>query len=465
MPPEQATAARLRRIVVDTSDPDWALSLPRLLTPAEGPVDTVRGIIADVRRRGDAALRELTARLDGVATDAIVVSRHQIDEAMQRTASEVVDSLRVAADRIERFHRHQRREPVTLTEPGSTILSYETPVDAAGCYVPGGRAAYPSTLLMTAVPARVAGVERIAVCVPPARETGTISDVTLAAAAVAGVDEVYAVGGAQAIAAMAYGTESIDRVDVVAGPGNMYVATAKALVAGDVGVAAAFAGPSEIVVVADGSVPARFVAVDLMVQAEHGPDGLAWLVCADVAVADAVDEELAALVAESPRAAEIGATLMHNGYCVVVDDPAAAVAVADRIAPEHLQLMVRDAAELAGKVRHAGAIFVGPMSPASLGDYAAGPSHVLPTHGTARFASALTTADFVRQHHVVTFDADGLVGLGPHVERLAMAEGLTSHAQSIRMRLDSITGGDSSVSSKLEAGPLTSGSSSTDRLQ
>jgi len=409
-------------------------SLPRPEVAGEGPVAAVRSIIGRVRDDGDAALVALTAEFDGVTLDSIRVPADELQAAHDRTPVAVRDALRFAADRIAAFHRHQLTEPVTWSEGGTVIRSFAKAVGRVGCYVPGGLAAYPSTLLMTAVPARVAGVAAIAVCVPPARDTGRVADVTLAAAVIAGVDEVYAVGGAQAIAALAYGTASIAPVDVICGPGNRYVAIAKQEVAGAVGVAAAFAGPSEIVVVADAGAPADFVAADLLVQAEHGPDGLAWLVCWSDDVADAVDAAVATQVAAAPRRAEIEATLASAGYAVICDGPDQALDVVNAIAPEHLQLMVADPEALTGGVDNAGAIFCGPWAPASLGDYVAGPSHVLPTHGTARFSSALTVADFVKHHHVVTVDRAGFDLLAPAVDAIATAEGLDAHAASVRIR-------------------------------
>jgi histidinol dehydrogenase len=287
---------------------------------------------------------------------------------------------------------------------------------------------------MTAVPARVAGVDEVVVCVPPGSD-GLIPDATLAAAAVAGVDAVHPVGGAQAIAALAYGTASIDPVDVIVGPGNVYVAVAKQEVAGAVGIPVGFTGPSEVVVIADATVPPEFAAVDVVVQAEHGPDGLAWLITWDEAVAAAAEGAIEEIVAASPRRSDIEATLAVAGICVLVDGPVEALAVADEIAPEHLQLMCADAGELALKVRNAGAVFCGPWSPASLGDYMAGPSHVLPTAGTARFAGALTVSDFTKDVHVVTADRTAIERLGPHIVTLAEVEGLDAHAESVRMRL------------------------------
>jgi histidinol dehydrogenase len=286
---------------------------------------------------------------------------------------------------------------------------------------------------MCAAPARVAGVPQIVLCVPPAAD-GRIDDATLAAAAVAGVDEVYRVGGAQAVAAMAYGTESIRPVDAIVGPGNRYVAEAMRQVSGVVGTPAGFAGPSEVLVVAGPETPPAFAAIDLAVQAEHGPDGLSWLVSWDAEVLDAIDAELTAIVAQSPRRVALEATLASGGYACLVDGPEEAVAVANVVAPEHLELMLDDARRLLPLVQAAGAVFLGPWSPASLGDYVAGPNHVLPTNRTARFASALSTRDFLRHIHVVEADRSGLDLLGPHVVALASAEGLAAHAQSIERR-------------------------------
>ena len=409
--------------------------LPRPKVDADEPVAAVRSIIAEVRERGDRALFELTARFDGVELSSLAVPREDLHAAVEALDPEVRGALELARDRIAAHHRAQLQEPVEHSSDGVRIRSYRRPVDRAGCYVPGGRAAYPSTLLMTAVPARVAGVEEVVVCVPPDRATGSVAPVTLAAAAIAGVDEVYAVGGAQAVAALAHGTESIRPVDVICGPGNKYVAIAKQEVAGTVGVAAAFAGPSEVVVVADGTVPPELAAVDVILQAEHGPDGLAWLITWDEAVADAVTEQVARLVASAPRREDIEATLAEGGYAVVVDSPEAAIRIADLVAPEHLELLCADPERLVPLVRNAGAIFCGPWSPASIGDYVAGPSHVLPTHGTARFASALTVDDFTKHHHVVTVDEVAYDdGVADAVEVLARAEGLDEHARSIELR-------------------------------
>ena len=408
--------------------------LPRPEPASAGPLEAVRSIVAAVRKGGDDALRELTERFDGVRPDSLTVAPAEISEAAARTPADVRDALAAAVDNVAAYHRHQLLDDVLHEQDGLAIRERHLPVRRAGCYVPGGRAAYPSTLIMTAVPARVAGVEQIAVCVPPGPD-GRVADVTLAAAAAAGVTEVHPVGGAQAIAALAYGTESIPPVDMIAGPGNAYVALAQREVAGVVGIPAAFAGPSEVVVVADATSDAAFAAADVILQAEHGPDGLAWLVTWDIATADAVEAEVGRLAARADRQSEIQATLRRSGYSVLCSSAEQAIEVVNEIAPEHLELMVADPEALVPLVRNAGAVFCGPWAPASLGDYAAGPNHVLPTDGTARFAGALSVRDFLKSMHIVTADGPGLRRLAPHVIALADAEGLPAHAESVRLRL------------------------------
>ena len=415
-------------------------ALPRPDARGPEPVDAVREILAEVRDRGDAAIRELTARFDGVDQQDPRVPADELERALASTPTELVDALTAARDAIRDFHETQVRGPHRYERDGVVVEGRSVPVGRAGVYVPGGRAAYPSTVLMTAVPAQVAGVDEVVLCVPPDRTTGSIAPVTLAAAALAGIDEVYAIGGAQAIGALAYGTETIRPVDVIAGPGNIWVAVAKREVAGVVGVAAAFAGPSEIVVVADDTTPPTYAAVDVIVQAEHGPDGLAWLITWSDAAADAIDAAVGQLVAEAPRRSEIEATLSSNGWLALVDGPEQALAVSNLIAPEHLQLMSADPEALVPGVRNAGAVFCGPLAPASVGDYIAGPSHVLPTHGTARFAGALTVDDFVKQVHAISLDRAAFDKVAPFVERLAEAEGFDAHAQSIRVRREPLDG-------------------------
>jgi histidinol dehydrogenase len=413
-----------------------AARLPRPRLDEDGPVIAVREILSRVRREGDRALLDLTERFDGARLDGFTVPISEMKAALDRIPTELREALEVAADHIETYHRAHVPAAASLHQAGVEIRSRTVPVDRAGCYVPGGRARYPSTVLMTAIVAKVAGVPQVVLATPPAAD-GTIPDSTLAAAALAGVDEVYRMGGAQAVAALAYGTETVDPVDVIVGPGNAYVAIAKREVAqeGLVGVPSSFAGPSEVVVVADGSVAADFAAIDVIVQAEHGPDGLAWLISWEPDVLDAVDHAIGRLVAGNPRRRDIEATFASGGHAVLVDTPADAIAVSNAIAPEHLQVMVADPEALIPLVRHAGAVFTGAWSPASVGDYVAGPSHVLPTFGSARFGEALTVSDFTKQVHVVHVDKNGLRALGAYVVTLAEEEGLPAHADSIRLRL------------------------------
>jgi histidinol dehydrogenase len=423
----------LRRIDLRGTTGDLRSALPRPADEQERSSDAVAAIIADVKAGGDSAVRRLTERFDHVVLDDLRVPASEIRAALERVSPELRAALQVAHDRILAYHAHEAAPVDDFESGGITVSHIIRPVERAGCYAPGGRARYPSTVLMCAVPARVAGVPEVILCVPPG-SNGQVDDATLAAAAIAGVDEVYRIGGAQAIAAMAYGTESIAPVDVIVGPGNRYVAEAKRQVSGVVGVASAFAGPSEVVVIADADTPPELAAIDLVVQAEHGPDGLAWLVTWADEVADEVVAEVDRLVASSPRRADLEATLGHGGYVVLVDGPAQALAVSNVVAPEHLELLVDDATSLLPLVKAAGAVFLGKFSPASVGDYLAGPNHVLPTNRTARFASALRVDDFRRHIHAVSVEEKALTELGPHVVTLAEVEGLPAHAESVRLR-------------------------------
>jgi len=413
--------------------PRLGAALPRPPAASLFPTDEVRAIVEEVRGGGDAAVRALTERFDGVRLGSLRVPVQELGAARAAVPDALRRALEMAHDRILAYHRHEPTPAAAFALDGVEVRRLVRPVGRAGLYAPGGRARYPSTVLMCAVPARVAGVDELVLCVPPGPD-GHVPTETLAAAAVAGVDEVYAVGGAQAVAAMAYGTETIAPVDVIAGPGNRYVAEAKRQVAGIVGVPSAFAGPSEVVVIADGSSPAVFAAVDLVVQAEHGPDGLAWLVTWSPAFADEVAGAVEDLVARSPRRSDLEATLASGGYAVVVDGPEAALAVSNTVAPEHLELQVEEGEALLAGVRCAGAVFLGPFAPAAVGDYVAGPNHVLPTARTARFASALSVDDFRTHVHAVTMDAAALARLAPAVVALAEAEGLDAHALSVRLR-------------------------------
>ncbi|MGI9033894.1 MAG: histidinol dehydrogenase [Acidimicrobiales bacterium] len=425
----------LTRLDLRGADGDLRARLPRRPAPGPGPVEAVREILGAVEARGDTAVREYTARFDGVVVDDLRVPAAALESALAETPAELRRALETARDSIAAFHREQVRVDSCHERDGVVVRELRRPVTRAGLYVPGGRARYPSTVLMTAVPARVAGVAELVLCVPPDPD-GSVAAVTLAAAALAGVDEVYRCGGAQAVGAMAYGTETIRAADVIVGPGNVYVSVAKREVAssGLVGIPSGYAGPSEVVVVADETTPVALAAIDVVVQAEHGPDGLAWLVTWSPEMADAVSAEVASLVAESPRRADLEATLDGGGYAAVVDGPEQALAVANVIAPEHLQLMCADAEELLPLVRNAGAVFCGTSAPAAIGDYVAGPSHVLPTAGSARFSSGLSVDDFIRSVHAVTLDEVALARLAPHVVAIAEAEGLAAHAASVTLR-------------------------------
>jgi histidinol dehydrogenase len=395
-------------------------------------LDAVREILGEVRARGDDALRELTERFDGCRIGELRVPSDELRHALEEAPTEFRAALDYARDEITAYHQAQVGDGVHVERDGVLLRELVVPVDRAGLYVPGGRAAYPSTVLMTAIPARVAGVPELALCVPPDRD-GKVPAATLAAAALVGVDEVYRVGGAQAIAALAYGTKSIRPVDIVVGPGNVYVTLAKRELAGVVGIES-LSGPSELVVVADAAADPALVAADLLAQAEHGPDGAAVLVTWDERVADAVDEAIAALLADAPRRAEIESTLTSGGRAVVVDGPEAAVEAANTIAPEHLELMTADPEALVAQVRNAGAVFCGQWSPAAVGDYVAGVNHVLPTARTARYASALRVDTYRKHVHVVTLDRAALARVTPYVRAFAEVEGLDAHGRSVTLR-------------------------------
>jgi len=414
---------------------DLSGHLPEPPATDEGPAGSVRDILALVRAGGDTALRDLTERFDGVRIDELRVPDGEVTAALERIRPDLRRALEVAYENIVDYHRTQLHADVRHEKDGVVVREIRRPVGRAGLYVPGGRAPLASTVLMTAAPARVAGVETLAMCSPPGPD-GRVADPILAAAAIAGVDEVYRVGGAQAIGALAYGTESIGAVDVIVGPGNRYVAIAERLVAGEgaVGVPSAFTGPSEVAVVADDTTPPEFAAIDLVVQAEHGPDGLAYLITWSAEAAKAIGAEVERITAASPRRAEIESTLTRGGFSVLVDGPEQAMAVANAVAAEHLELLNGDPESLVPLLRSAGAVFLGPWAPASLGDYAAGPNHVLPTARSARFGSALRVDDFCKFIHLVDVDRPALERLAPHVAALANSEGLGAHADSVLIR-------------------------------
>lgn len=398
--------------------------------------EAVAGILRSVSERGDAALLEYTRRFDGVEVEDAAGLRIGADElaaAVESLDPALLESLRRAADNVRRFHEQQREQGFVDLHPDGTLLGQRvTPLRRVGIYVPGGRAAYPSTVLMNAVPAAVAGVDEIVMVTPT--PGGEVHPAVLAAAHVAGVREVLRIGGAQAVAALAFGTETVERVDKIVGPGNKWVAEAKRQVFGRVDIDMV-AGPSEILVIADDFADPRHVAADLIGQAEHDPDAIAWLVTPCLALADTVPAEIERLLESNPRREIARAALEANGVIVVVPDLASAAAVADLRAPEHLELLVVEPLALAGRIRNAGAIFLGSHSPEPMGDYFAGPNHVLPTGGTARFASPLGVYDFVKRTSLIGYSAEKLRRDAEDVIRLAESEGLHGHAEAVRVRL------------------------------
>jgi len=425
---------------LSTAEADFEAAFRRLLEEARDTtirVDAaVAAIIAAVRDQGDAALVDLTARFDRwtpADAGALRVTQAEIDAATAAIPDDQRAALDVAATRIEAFHRAQRPADIAMTDAAGIRTGMRWgAIDAVGLYVPGGKAAYPSSVLMNALPAKVAGVQRIAMCVPT--PDGVLNPLVLAAARLAGVSEIWRIGGAQAIAALAWGTNSVTPVDRIVGPGNAYVAEAKRQAFGRVGIDS-IAGPSEVVVLADNRNEPRHVALDLLAQAEHDEAAQSILITDDAAfgraVAAAVDHELTTL----PRAAIAGASWRAHGAVILVRDWAEAAALCNRLAPEHLQVMVEDAAGVFATIRHAGAAFLGRFCPEALGDYVAGPNHVLPTGRTARFASGLSVFDFLKRTTWVEADAASLAVIGPAAVTLAKAEGLDAHGLSIAVRL------------------------------
>ena len=399
-------------------------------------VAAAAAIVAEVRTGGDAALAAYTARFDGVTvpSEALRVTNAEIEVAFTLVDDELIQALELAAERIERFHERQLTQSWFTPEPDGVILGQKvTPIGRVGIYVPGGRAQYPSSVLMNAIPAVVAGVREIAMVAPPQAD-GTIAPMTLVAAAIAGVDEIYKVGGAQAVAALAYGTDTIARVDKIVGPGNAYVAAAKKLVMGDVGIDM-IAGPSEVCVLADDTAIPAFIAIDLMAQAEHDPRAAVYLVTDDPSLPALVESALELLLADSPRADITRPALEHNSVAVVCENFADAIAAVNAIAPEHLEVQVDDPFEVLGDIDNAGAIFLGTWSSEAIGDYIAGPNHVLPTGGTARFSSPLSVDDFTKKSSVISYSFDALERDADAVVAIADREGLWAHARSVDMRL------------------------------
>ena len=390
-------------------------------------------IVEDVRTRGDEALREYTSRFDGVDIESFCVPQEAIDEALTRVDANVAAAIEQAAAQIRDFHERQKQQGwFTLREDGALVGAKVQPLDSVGIYVPGGRALDPSSVLMNAIPASVAGVERI-VCVTPPTKDGSLDPAILEACRVAGVTEIYSVGGAQAIAALAYGTQSIASVDKITGPGNAFVAAAKKVVSGDVGIDM-IAGPSEVCVVADETALPELVAIDLMAQAEHDPLASCYLVTFSADYADQVEAAIARHMEGSTRAEITTASLADKGLIIICPDMNTALETVNIIAPEHLELHLPDAMDLLGAIRHAGAIFLGEWTPEAAGDYVAGPNHTLPTGGTARFSSPLSVDEFVKKSSVIQYSPAALARDSQAIVSLADHEGLWAHAQSVRLR-------------------------------
>ena len=427
----------LRRL--NTRDPEFLAHLTRLLAfddSTDGAIETaVAEIVANVRLLGDAAVLDYTRRFDQVEVASMAqleLPASDLAAAFATLPEARKTALRTAAERVRAYHQRQKAESWEFTEADGTRLGQKvTPLDRVGLYVPGGKAAYPSSVLMNALPAKVAGVGELIMVTPMPR--GERNPLVLAAAHLAGVDRVFAIGGAQAVAALAYGTQTLPQVDKIVGPGNAYVASAKRRVFGTVGIDMV-AGPSEVLIIADGSSNPDWVAMDLFAQAEHDELAQSILLCPDAAYLDAVAASIARLLSEMPRREVIAASLSGRGALIQVTDLDEACVVANRIAPEHLELSVAEPQALVAKIRHAGAIFIGPYASESLGDYCAGPNHVLPTSRSARFSSPLGVYDFQKRTSLIDVSAAGARSLGPVAAELAYGEGLTAHARAAEMR-------------------------------
>ncbi|WP_455208062.1 histidinol dehydrogenase [Kaarinaea lacus] len=425
---------------LNISDPDFWQQLERMLAWEEvsdaNVNTTVDAIINSVRQRGDAAVVEYTNRFDAMNVSSmqdLEIPKDRLQASLNKIPAQQRQALEHAAKRVRDYHQHQKQDNWSYTEADGTLLGQQvTALDRVGLYVPGGKAAYPSSVLMNAIPAKVAGVPELIMVVPTPK--GEINDLVLAAAAIADVDRVFAIGGAQAVAALAFGTETVPRVDKIVGPGNIYVATAKRIVFGHVGIDM-IAGPSEILVVCDGKTDPDWIAMDLFSQAEHDEDAQSILVCPDADYVTQVQNSIDKLLGTMERAEILTASLSKRGVLIDVNTMEQAIEVANYIAPEHLELSVEDPQSIAGKIRHAGAIFMGRFTAEALGDYCAGPNHVLPTSRTARFSSPLGVYDFQKRSSLIMFTAEGAAQLGETASVLARGEGLTAHARSAEYRM------------------------------
>lgn len=425
----------LRRIDLrSTKNPDLSV-LPRAELSVESAIDSVRPICEDVRQRGSTAVRELTAQFDGVDVSETRVPAYALNEALAGLDPVVREALTESIRRARLVHEAQRREDHTVTvAPGATVTERWVPVDRVGLYVPGGLTVYPSSVIMNAVPAQVAGVRSLAIASPPQKDTGLPHPTVLAACALLGVDEVHAVGGAQAIAAFAYGTESITPVDLVTGPGNVFVAAAKRLLKGVIGIDSE-AGPTEIAILADETADPEHIAADLLSQAEHDPRASALLVTDSEVLVRQTAEAVAHQTANAANSERIVTALRGQSAVVLVDSINVGVEVVNAWAPEHLEVITNDANEVASRVRSAGAIFVGPYAPVSLGDYLAGSNHVLPTGGTARHSSGLSVQTFLKGIHVVNYDRHALTEVSDHIAAIGGAENLHAHVAAVARRV------------------------------
>ena len=425
---------------LDSAQPDFQARLSRLLQfddAADAAIEqTVAAILQDVKTRGDTAVLEYTARFDRLSVASMAsleLKATQLQAALEQLPADTRLALEAAAQRVRRYHQRQVQESWTYTEDDGTVLGQKiTPLDRVGLYVPGGKAAYPSSVLMNAIPAKVAGVGELIMVVPT--PGGEQNQLVLAAAAIAGVDRVFTIGGAQAVAALAYGTATVPQVDKIVGPGNAYVASAKRRVFGTVGIDM-IAGPSEILVIADGSTPPEWVAMDLFSQAEHDEMAQSILLSPDAAYLDAVAAAIDKLIGEMPRSEVIRTSLTNRGALILTRDLDDAAAISNTIAPEHLELSVADPDAMLPKLRHAGAIFMGKNTCEALGDYCAGPNHVLPTSRTARFSSPLGVYDFQKRSSLIHVSQAGAQTLGQIAATLAYGEGLQAHARSAEYRL------------------------------
>ena len=424
----------MRRVILEKNEQFDSSYINRTGAFNAGALTAATSIIEEVRQRGDEALRDFTERFDGVRVEDFRVKPEAIEAAVAAVTHETLAALKHAAKQIREFHERQKQQSWFFAREDGAILGAKvTPLDSVGIYVPGGRALYPSTVLMNALPAQVAGVERI-VCVTPPTKDGTLDAAILAACSIAGVTEIYTVGGAQAVGALAYGTETIAPVAKVTGPGNAYVAAAKKIVSGDVGIDM-IAGPSEVCVVADETADPGLVAIDLMAQAEHDPLAACYLVTFSEEYATAVEAAVAEHVKNSTRAEITMTSLNEQGLIVVCQDMRQALDVVNVIAPEHLEMHVENAMDLLGGIRNAGAIFLGEWTCEALGDYVAGPNHTLPTGGTARYSSPLSVDEYVKKSSIIQYTPQALINDAEAVTRIADHEGLWAHAQSVRERM------------------------------